>query len=204
MATDNPVFLSGWQASADLSTKQYYLVKRSGTARQVAVCTAITDMPIGVLYNKPTAAGEAAEVAGFANGTRVKVKVTAAGVAAGAVVSTHTDGTLIATTTADHFAIGFVDAAFVSADLAEISRPLPRKQGLKPWMDAPGQQISRISRPLPRKQGLKPYNPRHSRERNRSHDQPTTSTKTRIETGSSAAITMPPQESADHFHENKD
>lgn len=120
MALDNPTFISGLQASGDLSSDRYKLVKRSGTANQVAVCTAVTDLPIGVLYNAPGAAGKGADVAGFAGGSRIKVKVGAAGVAAGAEVATDANGLLVATTTSGHYAIGTVDAAWDSGDYAEV------------------------------------------------------------------------------------
>ena len=49
-----------FKALADLSAKQYYLVKISTTG-QVDVCAATTDKPVGILQNKPEA-GEAATV----------------------------------------------------------------------------------------------------------------------------------------------
>jgi hypothetical protein len=48
------------EAAADLSAKQYYFVKIDSNGKAAAV-TAITDVPIGVLQNKPTA-GQAAEI----------------------------------------------------------------------------------------------------------------------------------------------
>ena len=62
-----------FEAGADLSAKQYYFVKLSA-ANTVNVCSAITDIPIGILQNKP-GSGEAATVCLFgiskvsANGT---------------------------------------------------------------------------------------------------------------------------------------
>jgi hypothetical protein len=47
-------------AASDLSGKQYRLVKLA-SATTVDVCSAITDVPIGVLQNKPTS-GQAAEI----------------------------------------------------------------------------------------------------------------------------------------------
>lgn len=61
MAVEGPQMkLVGYTASADLSAKQFYFVKISG-ARTVTVCSAVTDIPIGVLQNAP-ASGQAAEV----------------------------------------------------------------------------------------------------------------------------------------------
>lgn len=50
-----------FKAGADLSAKQYYFMKLTGTADEVTVCNGATDKPIGVLQNKPTS-GQAAEV----------------------------------------------------------------------------------------------------------------------------------------------
>ena len=61
MAYDDPgVDIGTFTASADLSAKQFYIVKMSGD-NTVTVCAAVTDVPIGVLQNKP-ASGEQAVV----------------------------------------------------------------------------------------------------------------------------------------------
>jgi len=61
MAWEGPQMKTpGLTASADLSTKQFYLVKMSGN-KTVDVCSGVTDKPCGVLQNKPTS-GQAAEV----------------------------------------------------------------------------------------------------------------------------------------------
>lgn len=52
--------LTGLKAGADLSAKQFYLVKMTAD-NTVGVCAAVTDIPIGVLQNAPTS-GETAEV----------------------------------------------------------------------------------------------------------------------------------------------
>lgn len=49
-------------AGADLSSDQYKLVKVDSTTRQVILCSATTDRPLGVLLNAPTS-GQGAEVA---------------------------------------------------------------------------------------------------------------------------------------------
>ena len=73
-------------AAADLSAKQYYFVKLA-SATTVTVCAAITDKPIGVLQNNPTA-GQQAIVRPFgvsemsADGT----------IAVGASLGTSSDG----------------------------------------------------------------------------------------------------------------
>lgn len=47
-------------AGGDLSAKQYYFVKLNASG-QAVVCAAATDVPVGVLQNKPTS-GKVAEV----------------------------------------------------------------------------------------------------------------------------------------------
>jgi hypothetical protein len=62
MATQSgAVFDHSFKAAADQSTKQYYFVELSA-ADTVAVCNAAADRAIGVLMNKPAAAGQAADV----------------------------------------------------------------------------------------------------------------------------------------------
>jgi len=50
-----------FKAAADLSAKQYFMVKYSA-ADTVALCSAAADRAIGVLMNKPAVAGQAADV----------------------------------------------------------------------------------------------------------------------------------------------
>ena len=62
MATEIPIVTQSFIAGADLSAKQGYFVKLSGsTRRTVVVCSANTDIPVGVLLNSP-ASGEMATV----------------------------------------------------------------------------------------------------------------------------------------------
>lgn len=87
MAVEKPLFThAGWKAGADLSAKQYHFVKLDASGDVVA-CSAITDVPIGILQNAPTS-GQTAEVmqAGIS-------KLVADGVIAiGAHVGTSADG----------------------------------------------------------------------------------------------------------------
>jgi hypothetical protein len=61
-ATEKAVFTNSFLVAADLSSYQYHGVKLNGTDRTVAVIAAITDIPCGVLLNKPDASGREAEV----------------------------------------------------------------------------------------------------------------------------------------------
>ena len=81
-----------YAAAGDLSTKQFYFMKNSSTtARTCTTVAAVTDKPIGVLLNKPAAAGRAAAIA-----TRGRVNVVAGGtVQAGESVGSHSDGTCV-------------------------------------------------------------------------------------------------------------
>lgn len=62
MAIEIPLFLPGvFEAGADLSTHQFKFVKLDSAGR-VVVCAAVTDKPVGILQDKPSRAGEAANV----------------------------------------------------------------------------------------------------------------------------------------------
>ena len=61
MAVEIPVLCKTFEAAGDLSTKQFYFMKLDSNGR-VTVCTGVTDIPVGVLQNKPDALGKAAEV----------------------------------------------------------------------------------------------------------------------------------------------
>jgi len=59
MAYESPgIDLGTLTAAADLSAKQYYFVKLA-SATTVNVCTAITDLPIGILQNDPESGEQA-------------------------------------------------------------------------------------------------------------------------------------------------
>ena len=123
MAIDGPAFLQDKTALADYSSYRFYLVKADGTAPQVALCSAATDIPIGVLYNEPSAQGQGAVVAALKPGFPVKVHVAAAGVVAG-WVGTDANGDLVQKTTDKDFVIGRVDQSWDDNDLA-IVYPCP-------------------------------------------------------------------------------
>ena len=87
MAYDDPgVDIGTFTASADLSAKQFYIVKMSGD-NTVTVCAAVTDVPIGVLQNKP-ASGEQAVVRVFGM-SKVSADAT---LAAGNIIGSSADG----------------------------------------------------------------------------------------------------------------
>lgn len=87
MAVQNQQIVVPLKAAGDLSAKQFYFVKLSA-AHTVDVCSGATDKPIGVLQNKPSAAGQEAEVCVYG-----WTKVSSNGsVAAGDLIGTSADG----------------------------------------------------------------------------------------------------------------
>ena len=88
MATDMQLVSDvTFEAAADLSTKQFYFVKLSA-ANTVTVCNGATDVPCGILQNKPSAAGRPAVVRMFGIS---KVSADAA-ITVGALIGTSADG----------------------------------------------------------------------------------------------------------------
>jgi hypothetical protein len=97
MATEGPFLNDGSQttAAADLSAKQFYIVKLTGS-RQVNLCSANTDKAYGVLQNKPKS-GDAADIVVL--GICKVLCNSGAGITAGVQFMPNTDGTAIAFTT---------------------------------------------------------------------------------------------------------
>ena len=84
--TEGQMKIGTLKAAADLSAKQYHIVKLA-SATTVNVCSAITDVPIGVLLNKPES-GEVAEICIMGVS-----KIVADGtIAAGNLLGTSADG----------------------------------------------------------------------------------------------------------------
>lgn len=87
MAYESPqINIGTLTAAADLSGKQYYFVKLASEST-VNVCSAVTDVPIGVLQNTP-ASGESAQITVFGL-SKVSADAT---LAAGDVIGTSADG----------------------------------------------------------------------------------------------------------------
>jgi hypothetical protein len=59
MAFEQPGMMISLEAGADLSAKQYHFVKLNSSGQAVIV-SAITDVPVGILQNKPTSGQVAA------------------------------------------------------------------------------------------------------------------------------------------------
>ena len=84
-----------------------------------STCTGATDVPVGSLYNKPTAAGDGIDLASFAPGTTIKVKVGTAGATAG-WVGTDASGKLVTKTANNDLVFGRIDKTYVTLDIAEV------------------------------------------------------------------------------------
>lgn len=74
MSTRGDYKTETFKASGDLSAHQYKFVKLSAD-KTVALCSVLGERAIGVLLNKPTAAGQPAEVALAAGGGKIPVKL---------------------------------------------------------------------------------------------------------------------------------
>ena len=117
MANENVGLDITLAASADLSSYQYYFVELSANDT-VSVCNALTDRPIGVLQNKPAAAGRPAvvRVVGY---TKVSSD---AGLTYGNVIGTSADGQADAkavTDTTQYVCGQVIKGTTVAAQLAE-------------------------------------------------------------------------------------
>lgn len=104
------------EAGADLSTKQYYIVKTDANGKYI-LATAATDALRGVLVNAPKL-GDTADVA-IVNGSGT-FKVLAGGtIAKDDFLTTDAAGKAIATTTTGNRVFGRAVAAAVSGDIVE-------------------------------------------------------------------------------------
>ena len=94
MATDMQLVSDvTFEAAADLSTKQFHFVKLTA-ANTVGAIAADTDVPVGILQNKPSAAGRPAVVRMFG----ISKASADAGISVGALIGTSADGQAITRT----------------------------------------------------------------------------------------------------------
>lgn len=105
-------------AGADLSTKQYYVVKRSSSDRQkVVLAAAATDVIVGVLQNAPKSGAEASVRKSNAAGTGL---VKAGGtIAIGDKLTSDSNGKAVATTTLGDNYFGIADQVGADGDIIE-------------------------------------------------------------------------------------
>ena len=103
MATAITVLGVNFKANADLSAKQFFVVKQTA-ADVVDLCSAVTDRPIGVLDNAPKI-NQAAEV--ITDGiAKVVTDGNASAIAVGDQLGTDANGRAIKCTTADRPLLG--------------------------------------------------------------------------------------------------
>jgi len=108
-------FVRSFIAGADLSAKQYFLVKLGTGVNDIVLASAATDRIVGVLQEKPKT-GQPAQVAML--GTS---KVVAGGtIAKGDCITSNASGQAIATTTAGNTVIGIALETAVTGDIFEI------------------------------------------------------------------------------------
>lgn len=108
--------IPGLVAGADLSAKQYLLVRLASTAKTVLVAAAATAAFIGVLQNDPKS-GEAASVvcAGLTK------SIAGGAISPGDLVTANSTGQCVATTTANNKVVGkAVTAATTAGDHFEL------------------------------------------------------------------------------------
>jgi hypothetical protein len=118
MATQNIEGHRGFIAEADLSAKQYFILKLGATANGVALAAGATESILGILQNKPTANQIANVRLCNSQGTS---KVKAGGtINAGDWVTSDANGKAVATTTAGNIVIGRALEAAVDGDIIEI------------------------------------------------------------------------------------
>ena len=115
MAYDLNLKIGSFEAAADLSAKQFRVVKMA-TGGKVDVFSGATDVPIGILQNKPTA-GQTAEVA--LTGSISKADSDAA-LAVGDIVSGQTDGQLEVADAGDYIVGVVVLASGAAGELASV------------------------------------------------------------------------------------
>ena len=119
MATQTVGNTRTFKSAADLSTKQFYIVKVTA-ADTVGLASAATDKAIGVIENKPAAAtGANVTVALRSGGGTFKV-ILGDTASAGAYLTSNGDGKAIATTTSGNVILGQLLQDGVLNDIVEV------------------------------------------------------------------------------------
>lgn len=111
-------------AGADLSDKQYYIVKQQ-TDRTIVLASAATDFLFGVLHKPAASGGEVSVAARNMDGT-FKV-IAGATFAAGVYLTSDSAGKAIGTTTANNEVIGVAQEAATAVGQIIEYLPLSRK-----------------------------------------------------------------------------
>lgn len=108
------------KADADLSAKQYYLVKFTGAGAegQCSLCAAITDKAIGILQNDP-ASGEAATIRVLGT-SKLKIGATAMAIGDSVITSAVGTGKVHPYAGATAFVIGLLMETAAANDICEV------------------------------------------------------------------------------------
>lgn len=105
-------------AGADLSAKQYFIVKQDTDEGTVVLASAATDFLIGTLENKPLS-GENASVLMRHGGATGKVKLGGTVSAVGAKLTADSDGKAVVTTNTGDQILGYALNTGVAGDIIE-------------------------------------------------------------------------------------
>ena len=126
MASYSTPRIKTFLAEGDLSAKQYFFVGIGSNEKQIAVCSGSGAKSIGILMNKPSAAGQAAEVAIVGGGALLKL---AGSVTAMKYLCTDANGKgLVASSAGDHVGAFAMDDG-VSGDLMAVEVVCMEAQG---------------------------------------------------------------------------
>ena len=119
MAYEKGGLILNFEAAADLSAKQFRAVKMA-TGGKVDIFAGATDVPIGILQNKPTS-GQTAEVMVFG----VSKVDSDAALAVGDILAGQTDGQLEVADSGDYIVGQCVFASGAAGDLASALITVP-------------------------------------------------------------------------------
>lgn len=110
-----------YKAGADLSEKQYFIVKRGSTAGECVLSSAGSDNHLGVLQNAP-ASGDAADIVGRHSQNTGKVRAGGT-LTPGAALTSDANGEAVVTTTEDDQVFGHYlgDANAADGDIVEFA-----------------------------------------------------------------------------------
>ena len=117
MAKDNKNFEVSFPAGADLSALQFRVIKLD-SSKEIVIVTAITDIPFGILQNKPDAQGKPAAIVPIGSGGISKI-VLGATLATGVLVGTSTAGKAVADATTN-FNLGILIDSGVLDDIGSV------------------------------------------------------------------------------------
>ena len=117
MATQNQLLSLSFPASADLSSDRYKVCKLNSSG-EVVLVTAITDIPLGILQNKPDAQGKPAHILPISAGGVSKIALGAT-LAKGVLAGTSAAGLAVADATTN-YTLGIITVSGENGDVGSI------------------------------------------------------------------------------------